>query len=1017
MSGSHLSKDFFDLVKAIGESKSKQEEDRIIVNEVRTLKTRFAGKSLSKKVIKESLVRMIYVEMLGHDASFAYVHAIQLTASGDLMQKKVGYLTASLTLSPEDQFRFMLVNQLQRDLASANILEVSTALIALSKLITGEMIPALLPSVSKLLSHENSAVRKKAILSLHRIYQLDSDAVSHLNENFRRVLCDKDPSVMGASLCILHDIIKNDPPGQKDLVPSFVSILKQIIEHRLPKDFDYHRIPAPWIQIKLLKLLATLGANDQRASEQMYEVIGDCMKRANTGIYVGYAIIYECVRTVTTIYPNAPLLDAAAGAIARFIQSDSHNLKYLGVTGLASIVRDHPRYAAEHQMVVLDCLEDPDETLKRKTLDLLFRMTNPVNAEVVVDKLVFFLRTAVDKFLRQDLVTRICQLAERYAPNNLWYIRTISKVFELGGDLVEEEIAHNLLRLLAEGAGEEGDGYENEENPDEVMRREACIIFYDNFERSKLPDILLRVMFWTLGEYSYLMGTEILPEVLEVICEAARRQGMAADTRGYAVTAVLKICAQLGRLPSDAADLIDHYGSSIDIDLQQKCYEFREIARNPNTLTEVLPVDASCEDLSDPDFSFLDAYVDEERANGKSDYAPPSVDEAAALEYDDDELAARPKITSEPSLKYDAYEKPTAPTQIASSTGNFSLSYGAPSGSGSDSNGTGASASSITLGSGATSNGLNLQGVKSVWGSSGYAGGPSATPQPTSTPEPESHMPAHANSMDSYSQSLQNQQSEPSQREPSPSPAPAAPEPPKPRQITERERMAAALFGGVSSDAGLSGVSGYSASAPPPRTGPMRKRASAGVSNAAPATSPPSSTDTGIDLLGFGDSSDDVASANNSHSTSTQAQDNSMDLLSAFDSGPSGGGSSDFLGSFGGNSTSAPAPPPFSPVQLQTQNFGQRWVSNPAESRFAVVLQGISSIRDVASRITSKLGLNCIEVIEQTQEAIFAGTDSNTYDLALVHAKRGPTGADLIVRSKDAATTGRIAQHCRSLLR
>lgn len=35
MSGSHLSKDFFELVKAIGESKSKQEEDRIILLEVR----------------------------------------------------------------------------------------------------------------------------------------------------------------------------------------------------------------------------------------------------------------------------------------------------------------------------------------------------------------------------------------------------------------------------------------------------------------------------------------------------------------------------------------------------------------------------------------------------------------------------------------------------------------------------------------------------------------------------------------------------------------------------------------------------------------------------------------------------------------------------------------------------------------------------------------------------------------------------------------------------------------------
>ena len=122
--GGHLSKDFFELVKAIGESRSKQEEDRIILTEVAVLKASVNQPQVSLKVQKEHLLRAIYVEMLGHDCSLVYIHAVKLTNQKQIMAKRTGYLACNVFLHPEHEFMLLLLNTLQRDLTSTNHLEV-----------------------------------------------------------------------------------------------------------------------------------------------------------------------------------------------------------------------------------------------------------------------------------------------------------------------------------------------------------------------------------------------------------------------------------------------------------------------------------------------------------------------------------------------------------------------------------------------------------------------------------------------------------------------------------------------------------------------------------------------------------------------------------------------------------------------------------------------------------------------------------------------------------------------------
>lgn len=78
------------------------------------------------------------------------------------------------------------------------------------------------------------------------------------------------------------------------------------------------------------------------------------------------------------------------------------------------------------------------------------------------------------------------QAAEKFAPSNSWYIRTMTTVFELGGDLVKPEVANNLMRLIAEGSGEDDDA-------DQELRTEAVETFLELIGKQNLSNILKQV--------------------------------------------------------------------------------------------------------------------------------------------------------------------------------------------------------------------------------------------------------------------------------------------------------------------------------------------------------------------------------------------------------------------------------------------------------------------------------------------------------------------------------------------
>lgn len=659
------SKEFLDLIKSIGEARSKAEEDRIVINEIETLKKRIIEPDIPKRKMKEYIIRLVYVEMLGHDASFGYIHAVKMTHDDNLHLKRTGYLAVTLFLNEDHDLIILIVNTIQKDLKSDNYLVVCAALNAVCKLINEETIPAVLPQVVELLGHSKEAVRKKAVMALHRFFQKSPSSICHLVSNFRKRLCDNDPGVMGATLCPLYDLIAADVNSYKDLVVSFVSILKQVAERRLPKSYDYHQMPAPFIQIKLLKILALLGSSDKKASEQMYTIVGDIMRKSDSTSNIGNAILYECICCVSSIHPNPKVLESAAEAVAKFLKNDSHNLKYLGIDALGRLIKISAEIAEQHQLAVIDCLEDPDDTLKRKTFELLYKMTKPSNVEVIVDRMIDYMMSINDNHYKTEIASRCVELAEQFAPSNQWFIQTMNKVFEHAGDLVNLKVAHNLMRLIAEGFGEDDD------TADTQLRSSAVESYLRIMGEPKLPSAFLQVICWVLGEYGTADGKYSASYITGKICDIAEAHSTDDMVKAYAVSALMKVYSfeiaagrKVDMLP-ECESFIEELLASHSTDLQQRAYELQAVVGlDARAVENIMPMDASCEDIEvDRELSFLNGYVQESLNKGAQPYIPENAQSGALTisSFRHEEQHG----SSGHSLRFEAYElpKPSVPSR------------------------------------------------------------------------------------------------------------------------------------------------------------------------------------------------------------------------------------------------------------------------------------------------------------------------------------------------------------------
>ncbi|KAF6128747.1 adaptor related protein complex 4 subunit epsilon 1 [Phyllostomus discolor] len=677
------------LIRGITALTSKHEEEKLIQQELSNLKTTVSAPTTTLKMMKECMVRLIYCEMLGYDASFGYIHAIKLAQQGNLLEKRVGYLAVSLFLHESHELLLLLVNTVVKDLQSTNLVEVCMALTIVSQIFPREMIPAVLPLIEDKLQHSKEIIRRKAVLALYKFHLIAPNQVQHIHIKFRKALCDRDVGVMAASLHIYHRMIKENSSGYKDLTGSFVTILKQVVGGKLPVDFNYHSVPAPWLQIQLLRILGLLGKDDQRTSELMYDVLDESLRRAELNHNVTYAILFECVHTVYSIYPKSELLEKAAKCIGKFVLSPKINLKYLGLKALTYVIQQDPTLALQHQMTIIECLDHSDPIIKRETLELLYRITNAQNVTVIVQKMLEYLHQSKEEYIIINLVGKIAELAEKYAPDNAWFIQTMNAVFSVGGDVMHPDIPNNFLRLLAEGFDDEAE--------DQQLRLYAVQSYLTLLDEENVfyPQRFLQVMSWVLGEYSYLSDKETPEEVMTKLYKLLMNDSISSETKAWLFAAVTKLRPQ-AHSSNIVERLIQEFTVSLDTCLRQHAFELKHLHENVELMKSLLPVNKSCEDMVvDASLSFLDGFVAEELSQGAAPYKPHH-------------QRQEEKLSQEKVLNFEPYGLSFSSSGFTGRQSPAGISLGSD-----------VSGNSAETGLKET-NSLKLEGIKKLWGKEGY---------------------------------------------------------------------------------------------------------------------------------------------------------------------------------------------------------------------------------------------------------------------------------------------------------
>ena len=463
---------------------------------------------------------------------------MKLVASPHFPEKRIGYLGMMLLLSEQADVLMLATNSLKNDLNSNNKFIVGLALCAIGNLATEDMSRDLAPEVDKHLTSSKPYLRKKACLAMARCLSKCNDMVEDFVDRVVSLLNDRSHGVLITVVQLMTRVLVMDDEYNNEnglgydndddeedndgvsvcrlafqkLVPSLVKLLRNLLSMGYSPDHDVAGISDPFLQVQILTLLRLLGVNNVKASEEMNDVLAQVATNTETSKNAGNAILYECVQTIMAVESDDGLRVLAVNILGRFLLNRDNNIRYVALNTLARCIADGGTAATSggggeedgeggantaasalqrHRTTVVDCLKDPDISIRQRALELIYHLVNQENVEDLTAELLNYL-VLCPREHRSDICNRVLRVVDKFSPEDRWRVDTLITMLTIAGRECASNVQSSTVVYISRSS-EDLRAYS-------THKLLKAIRDDDGSQRG-----LLNVGIWCIGEYGDLL--------------------------------------------------------------------------------------------------------------------------------------------------------------------------------------------------------------------------------------------------------------------------------------------------------------------------------------------------------------------------------------------------------------------------------------------------------------------------------------------------------------------------------